>query len=266
MGTRSYPSPQRKQGSRGTARAIACRAEQAPSSPCSPVRPAGDEPLESGAGTLRAACPTLGRQERRITGGAYDRNRCRSAKGPRFDHDRRRRRRRHHAAAFTARAAGRSAGWLLHRNAAGGLAWLRLWGRTGCSTAPARRAEFHERRTAATVRTAETTAATRGGSEAAEGDHETQGTAHDWHLHHRRAENAPRSDTMRRPRRRLQTLAHDPPRGRMGNSISPKNFPAGPSQSHRPCRWDTTVANAPADPALRLCDQHPTPPENACYC
>ena len=36
------------------------------------ARPAGDEPLESGAGTLRAACPTLGRQERRITGGAVD--------------------------------------------------------------------------------------------------------------------------------------------------------------------------------------------------
>jgi len=34
------------------------------------IRPAGDEPLESGAGTLRAACPTLGRQERHITGRA----------------------------------------------------------------------------------------------------------------------------------------------------------------------------------------------------
>lgn len=33
-------------------------------------RPTGDGPLESGAGTLRAACPTLGRQERHITGGA----------------------------------------------------------------------------------------------------------------------------------------------------------------------------------------------------
>jgi hypothetical protein len=167
------------------------------------ARPAGDEPLESGAGTLRAACPTLGRQERRITGGADVPNRWWSAKGPGLDHDRRRRRRRHDAPAFAARAAGRSAGRLLHRSAAGGLAWLRLWGCTGRGTSRTRGAELHERRTAAAVRTAETTAATRGGSEAAEGDHETQGTAHGWHLHHRRAGNAPRSDTMRRPRRRL---------------------------------------------------------------
>lgn len=34
------------------------------------TRPPGDEPLESGAGTQRAACPMRGRQERRVTRGA----------------------------------------------------------------------------------------------------------------------------------------------------------------------------------------------------
>ena len=166
-------------------------------------RPAGDEPLESGAGTLRAACPTLGRQERRITGGADDPNRRRSAKGPGLDHDRRRGRRRHHATAFAARAACRSTGRLLHRNPTGGLAWLGLRGCTGRGTSRTGRAELHERRTAAAVRAAKTTAATRGGCEATEGDHEAQGTAHDWHLHHRQVWSDQRSDTMRRPRRRL---------------------------------------------------------------
>jgi len=168
-----------------------------------PVSPSGDEPLESGAGTLRAACPTLGRQERRITGGADDPNRRRSAKGPRLDHDRRRGRRRHHATAFAARAAGRPTGRLLHRNPTGGLAWLRLRGCTGRGTSRTGRAELHERRTAAAVRATKTTAATRGGREATEGDHEAQGTAHAWHLHHRLAWRGPRSDTVRRPRRRL---------------------------------------------------------------
>ena len=170
-------------------------------------RPAGDEPLESGAGTLRAACPTLGRQERRITGGADDPNRCRSAKGPRLDHDRRRGRGRHHAPTFAARSTGRSTGRLLHRNAAGGLAGLGcrigLRCRTGRGPSRAGRAEFHEGGTAATVCTAKTTAAARSGREAAEGDHEAQGTAHDWHLHHRQVWSDQRSDTMRRPRRRL---------------------------------------------------------------
>ena len=166
-------------------------------------RPAGDEPLESGAGTLRAACPTLGRQERRITGGADDPTRRRSAKGPGLDHDRRRGRRRHHATAFAARAACWPACRLLHRSPTGGLTGLGLRGRTGRCSAPTGRAELHERRTAAAVRAAKTTAATRGGCEAPEDDHEAQGTAHDWHLHHRRAWNDPRSDTMRRPRRRL---------------------------------------------------------------
>ncbi len=200
------------------------------------ANPAGDEPLESGAGTLRAACPTLGRQERRITGGANDPNRRRSAKGPRLDHDRRRRWRRHDAPAFAARAAGRSAGRLMHRSAAGGLAGLRLWGRTGRGTSRAGRAELHERRTATAVRTAETTAATRGSSETAEGDHETQGTAHVCI-----STTAGPGTTRGRTRcvvrdDACQTLAHDPSPGRMRNSISPKNFPAGGSQSHRPCR------------------------------
>ena len=170
-------------------------------------RPAGDEPLESGAGTLRAACPTLGRQERRITGGADNPNRRRSAKGPGLDHDRRRGRRRHHATAFSARAACRPACWpacrLLHRSPTGGLTRLGLRSRTGRCTSPTGQTKLHERRTAAAVRAAKTTAATRSGCEATEDDHETQGTAHDWHLHHRRAWNDPRSDTMRRPRRRL---------------------------------------------------------------
>jgi hypothetical protein len=168
-------------------------------------RPAGDEPLESGAGTLRAACPTLGRQERHITGGADEPDRGRSAECPRLDHDRRRRRRRHHAPAFAARATGWPACRLVHRRPTGGLAGLRmrLRGRTGRGTSRTRRAELHERRATAAVRTAKTTAASRSGCEATEGDHEAQGTAHDWHLHHRRAEEAPRSDTMRRPRRRL---------------------------------------------------------------
>ena len=148
-------------------------------------RPAGDEPLESGAGTLRAACPTLGRQERHITGGADDPNR-RSAKGTGLDHDRRRGGRRHHATAFAARTACRPAGRLVHRSPTGGLAGLGLRGRTGRGASPTGRAKLHERRTAAAVRATKTTAATRGGCEATEGDHEAQGTAHDWHLHHRR--------------------------------------------------------------------------------
>ena len=95
----------------------------------------------------------------------------------------------------------------MHRSAAGGLAGLRcrigLRCRTGRGPSRAGRAEFHEGGTAATVCTAKTTAAARSGREAAEGDHEAQGTAHDWHLHHRRARSDPWSDTMRRPRRRL---------------------------------------------------------------
>jgi hypothetical protein len=204
------------------------RAEPARFRPLVAAHPAGDEPLESGAGTLRAACPTLGRQERRITGGADDPNRWWSAKGPRLDHHRRRGRRRHHATAFAARAAGRSTGRLMHRSAAGGLAWLRLWGCTGRGTSRTRGAELHERRTAAAVRTTETTAATRGGSEAAEGDHETQGTAHGWHLHHRRAGNAPRSDTMRRPRRRLSNPSSRSATRSDGQLDFSKKFPCRP--------------------------------------
>ncbi len=228
--------------------------------------PSGDEPLESGAGTLRAACPTLGRQERRITGGADDPNRRRSAERPGLDHDRRRGRRRHHASAFAARPAGRSAGRLLHRNPAGGLAGLRLWGRTGCSTATARRAELHERRPTAAVRTAETTAAARGGREAAEDDHEAQGTAHGWHLHHRQAGNDPRSDTMRRPRRRLPNpSSRSAPRSDTQDDFS-KNLSGGRSLEHRPCRWATTVTNVPADSAHRPCERKGRATENTCYC
>jgi hypothetical protein len=188
----SKPAAHARQSQECGGRHLWCRAD----------RPTGDEPLESGAGTLRAACPTLGRQERRITGGADEPPRHRSAECPRLDHDRRRRRR-HHAPAFAARAAGWPTCRLLHRRPTGGLAGLGLRGRTGRGTSRTRRAELHERRTAAAVRTAKTTAAARSGCEAAQGDHEAQGTAHDWDLHHRRAEEAPRSDTMRRPRRRL---------------------------------------------------------------
>jgi hypothetical protein len=46
-----------------------------------------------------------------------------------------------------------------------------------------------------------------------------------------------------------QTLAHDPQHGRTGDTISPKNFPAGPSQPHRPCRSNTPVTNALAAPS-----------------
>ena len=192
------------------------------------IRPAGDEPLESGAGTLRAACPTLGRQERRITGRAGVPPCLQSAERSRLAHHRPRDRRRHHWAAFTARPTGRATRRLLHRRPAGGLARLRcctrLRRRTGRGPTRAGRAEFHERWPTAAVGTAKTTAAARGGSEAAEGDHKAQGTAHGWHLHHRRSRDGPRSDTMRRPRRRLQTLAHDPAPCRTGEHISQKIF------------------------------------------
>lgn len=208
------------------------------------IRPAGDEPLESGADTLRAACPTLGRQERHITGraDAPPRHRPaeprsagpRSAEGSRLNHHRPRDRCRHHWAAFTTRPAGRAARRLLHRRPAGGLAGLRcciglrcgtgLRRRTRCGPSRAGRTELHERRPTAAVGTAETTTAAGGGSEAAKGNHETQGTAHVWHLHHRRVRDGPRSDTMRRPRRRLQTLAHDPAPCRTSNKISQKIF------------------------------------------
>jgi hypothetical protein len=145
--------------------------------------PAGDEPLESGAGTLRAACPTLGRQERRITGGADDPTRRQSAECARLAHDRSGSRSRHHATTFAARTARRTAGRLLHRHPAGGLAGLCLRGRTRRGASHTRRPKLHERRTAAAIGATETTAAPRGGREAAEGDHEAQGTAHVWHLH-----------------------------------------------------------------------------------
>ena len=192
------------------------------------IRPAGDEPLESGAGTLRAACPTLGRQERRITGRAKAPPGHRSAEGSRLAHHRRR----HHRAAFTACPTGRATRRLLHRRPAGGLAGLRRCTGLRCRTrrGPTRagRAELHERRPATAVGTAETTAAAGSGSEAAQGNHEAQGTAHGWHLHHRRVEDGPRSDTMRRPRRRLQTLAHDPARCRKSEHISQKILSSSP--------------------------------------
>jgi hypothetical protein len=190
----SKPAAQARQSRECGGRHLWCKADH----------PAGDEPLESGAGTLRAACPTLGRQERRITGGADEPPRLRSAKRPRLDHDRHRRRR-HHATAFAAGAAGWPTCRLLHRRPTGGLAGLRmrLRGCAGRGTSRTWRAKLHERRATAAVRTTKTTAASRSGCEAAEGDHEAQGTAHDWDLHHHRAEEAPRSDTMRRPRRRL---------------------------------------------------------------
>ena len=199
-----------------------------------PANPAGDEPLESGAGTLRAACPTLGRQERRITSRAGVPPGLHSAEGSRLNHHRSRDRCRHHWAAFTTRPAGRAARRLLHRRPAGGLAGLRcsiglrcgtgLRRRTRCGPSRTGRTELHERRPTAAVGTAETTAAAGGGSEAAKGNHETQGTAHVWHLHHRRVRDGPRSDTMRRPRRHLQTLAHDPAPCRTSNQISQKIF------------------------------------------
>ena len=51
-----------------------------------------------------------------------------------------------------------------------------------------------------------------------------------------------------------QTLAHDPLLGRIGDSLSPKNFAAGRSPFRRPCRWHTAVANALDGPAPRPCD------------
>ena len=48
-----------------------------------------------------------------------------------------------------------------------------------------------------------------------------------------------------------QTLAHDPLHGRIGDSLSPKNFAAGRSPFRRPCRWHTAVANALDGPARR---------------
>jgi hypothetical protein len=200
--------------------------------------PAGDEPLESGAGTLRAACPTLGRQERRITGRAERPPCLRSAERSRLDHHRGRRGRRHHLATFTARPAGRATRRLLHRHTAGGLAGLRR--RTGCCSSRAGRAELHKRWATAAVRTTETTAAAGSRSEAAEDDHEAQGTAHGWHLHHRRVGDSPRSDTMRRPRRRLQTVAHNPAPCRTSDGISQKN-----SHVQRPRDADPAVRARP---------------------
>ena len=139
----------------------------------------------------------------------------------------------------------------MHRRPAGGLAGLGLRGRTGRGTSRTRRAELHERRATAAVRTAKTTAAARSGCEAAQGDHEAQGTAHDWDLHHRRAEEALRSDTMRRPRRRLPN-----PSSRSGARSDrrltfSKKFPGRPQAFPRPCRWHATVANALDGPARR---------------
>ena len=218
-------------------------------------RPAGDEPLESGAGTLRATCPTLGRQERRITGGADDHRRW-SAKGPGLDHDRRRGRRRHHATAFAARATCRPTCRPLHRSPTGRLTRLGLGlrSRTGRCTSPTGRAELHERRTAAAVRAAKTTAATRSGCEATEDDHETQGTAHDWHLHHRRAWNDPRSDTMRRPRRRLPNPSSRSATRSDGRNDFSKKFPyrSPPATTTLPTGHDRSdCAGSSFRPAVR---------------
>ncbi len=200
--------------------------------------PAGDEPLESGAGTLRAACPTLGRQERRITGRAERPPCLRSAERSRLDHHRCRRGCRHHLATFSTRTAGRATRRLLHRHAIGGLAGLRCCTRlgrcTGRRSSRAGRAKLHERGTAAAAGTAETTAASGSRSEAAQDDHEAQGTAHGWHLHHRRVGDSPRSDTMRRPRRRLKNVAHNP---------APCRTSDGHSQKISTC-------NAPVTPVL----------------
>ena len=228
----SSPTPARAAGPLGKNR----------SRPHFSVRPAGDEPLESGAGTLRAACPTLGRQERRITRGADDPNRRRSAKGPWLNHDRCRGRRRHHAAAFAARSAGWTTGRLVHRSPTGRLAGLGLGlrGRTGRGASPTGRAKLHERRTAAAVRATKTTAATRGGCKATEGDHEAQGTAHDWHLHHRQVWSDPRSDTMRRPRRRLPKPSSRSATRSDGRNDFSKKFPcrSQPTATTLPMRHD----------------------------
>jgi hypothetical protein len=214
-------------------------------------RPAGDEPLESGAGTLRAACPTLGRQERRITGGADDPHRRLSAECSRLDHHRRRRRCRHHATPFAARTTCRATCRLVHRSPTGRLAGLGLRGRTGRCASPTGRAKLHERRTAAVVRATKTTAATRGGREATEGDHEAQGTAHDWHLHHRRAGYDPRSDTMRRPRRRLRNpSSRSVARSETGDRFS-KKFS---------CRLQPATTTLPMGPDRSDCASSPFPP------
>jgi hypothetical protein len=51
-----------------------------------------------------------------------------------------------------------------------------------------------------------------------------------------------------------QTLAHDPLLGRIGDSLSPKNFLPAPAPLRRPCRWHTTIANALDGPTRRPCD------------
>jgi hypothetical protein len=59
-----------------------------------------------------------------------------------------------------------------------------------------------------------------------------------------------------------QTLAHDPQRGRTGETISPKNFSPGRSPRQRPCRLGMTVAIAAALPFHRPCGRHDSQPKN----
>jgi len=198
--------------------------------------------------------------------GAVESPRRRSAECSLLDHDRSRRWGSHHGTAFTARTTRRAARRLVHRSTAGGLAGLRLRGRTGCGASHARRAELHERRATAAVRAAETTAATRGDREAAEGDHEAQGTAHGC------ISTTARPETTRSRTRCVvrddacQTLAHDPRRGRTVETISAKNFPAARSPRQRPCRWDVTVAIASAEAVRQSFDRRATLAETTCYC
>ena len=184
-------------------------------------RPPGDEPLESGAGTQRAACPMRGRQERRITGGAkacgppgnerpqvrmvFDR----SAERARLAHHRQRRRGRHDRAPLLAARGGRSTG------IAGGSTGRCATGRghrrghhRRCATAAAatgtaaRRAKLHERgAAAAAARAAETTGASGGCHKAAEDECQTDGTRHDYKTPPLPRPDG-RDDVMRRPRRR----------------------------------------------------------------
>ena len=203
-------------------------------------RPAGDEPLESGAGTLRAACPTLGRQERHITGGADDPNRCRSAIGqlnvpgstitgaeegadimpPPSPHE---------------PQAGPHAGSCIGAPQAGWQGW-------GCGAA-------------------------QGAAPPPQGERNSMNDGRrqlfappKQLLQPGAAARLPRAITRHRVRHMIgisttvgfeatrgrtrcvvrddayQTLAHDPQHGRTGETISPKNFPAGRGPRQRPCR------------------------------
>jgi len=162
---------------------------------CGRAGPAGDEPLESGAGTRCAAFPTLGRRERHVTGRADAGVGGTSAEGPRLDDDGGRAGHRHRAATLPAarggsgagRPAGGPTGGLVHRLAAGGLAGLRgaAAGRgrgaaeAGATAPRTGRAELHERGTTAAAPAAEATRAAGGGSETRHGDRQAQRSAHD---------------------------------------------------------------------------------------